>query len=124
MELNGRDVKFKFTIWASIQISKMCPEGKQENIEKLFEGSDEEIIKNVNDFMLTLNKAYIDAEKYANPDFNEEPLTEKELLMMDRTAYNKLQDEAIAAYYGDTKREIETEPIKSKGKKTEAEVKK
>lgn len=126
MKVNGRNVKFKYTIWASIQISKMCPEGKQENIAKIFEGSDEEIVHNVNEFMLTLNKAYIDAEKFANPDFNEKPLTLEELMFLDRKEYSQLQDEAIAAYYGDMKRETTTEPVKTKGKKTDApeEVKK
>ena len=114
MKVNGRNVKFKYTIWASIQISKMCPEGKQENIAKIFEGSDEEIVHNVNEFMLTLNKAYIDA------------LTLEELMFLDRKEYSQLQDEAIAAYYGDMKRETTTEPVKTKGKKTDApeEVKK
>lgn len=118
MYLHGREIKFKFTIAASIEVSKMCKDGKLENIASIFEGTYEEVAHNNNMFMIALHKGYIDSMKFEDPKFDEEVITEEELLTMDNQEYSKLQDEAYAAYYGDSKRNVETEPVKVKGKKT------
>lgn len=118
MYLHGREIKFKFTIAASIEVSKMCKDGKLENIASIFEGTYEEVAHNNNMFIIALHKGYIDSMKFEDPKFDEKVLTEEELLMMDNQDYSKLQDEAYAAYYGDSKRNVETEPVKVKGKKT------
>ena len=118
MYLHGREIKFKFTIAASIEVSKMCKDGKLENIASMFEGTYEEVAHNNNMFIIALHKGYIDSMKFEDPKFDEKVITEEELLMMDNQDYSKLQDEAYAAYYGDSKRNVETEPVKVKGKKT------
>lgn len=118
MYLHGREIKFKFTIAASIEVSKMCKDGKLENIASIFEGTYEEVAHNNNMFIIALHKGYIDSMKFEDPKFDENVITEEELLMMDNKEYSKLQDEAYAAYYGDSKRNVETEPVKVKGKKT------
>lgn len=118
MFLHGREIKFKFTIAASIEVSKMCKDGKLENIASIFEGTYEEVAHNNNMFIIALHKGYIDSMKFEDPKFDEKVITEEELLMMDNQDYSKLQDEAYAAYYGDSKRNVETEPVKVKGKKT------
>lgn len=118
MYLHGREIKFKFTIAASIEVSKMCKDGQLENIASIFEGTYEEVAHNNNMFIIALHKGYIDSMKFENPKFDEKVITEEELLMMDNQDYSKLQDEAYAAYYGDSKRNVETEPVKVKGKKT------
>lgn len=118
MYLHGREIKFKFTIAASIEVSKMCKDGQLENIASIFEGTYEEVAHNNNMFIIALHKGYIDSMKFEDPKFDEKVITEEELLMMDNKEYSKLQDEAYAAYYGDSKRNVETEPVKVKGKKT------
>ena len=118
MFVHGRDVKFKFTIGASIEVAKMCKDGKLENIGSIFEGTYEEVAHNNNMFIIALHKGYIDSMKYEDPKYDEQLLTEDELLVLDNKDYAKLQDEAYAAYYGDSKRNVETEPVKVKGKKT------
>lgn len=118
MYLHGREIKFKFTIAASIEVSKMCKDGQLENIASIFEGTYEEVAHNNNMFIIALHKGYIDSMKFEDPKFDEKVITEEELLMMDNQDYSKLQDEAYAAYYGDSKRNVETEPVKVKGKKT------
>lgn len=126
MIVNGRDVKFCYNILASIDVAKICPDQKLENIQALFSGPYDEQITNTNKFMIALHKGYIESEKWENSSFDEKLLTEDELLRMETRDYLALQDEAIAAYMGDQKRAIETEPIKQKsGKKTDtAESKK
>ena len=120
MIVNGRDVRFVYNVLASIDVAKICPDQKLENIQALFSGPYDEQITNTNKFMIALHKGYIESEKWKNPSFDEKLLTEDELLRMETRDYLALQDEAISAYIGDQKRAIETEPIKQKsGKKTE-----
>ena len=118
MFVHGREVKFKFTIGASIEVARMCKDGKLENIGSIFEGTYEEVAHNNNMFIIALHKGYIDSMKFEDPKFDEEPITEQEILLLDQKEYSQLQDEAYAAYYGDSKRNVETEPVKIKGKKT------
>ena len=118
MFVHGREVKFKFTIGASIEVARMCKDGKLENIGSIFEGTYEEVAHNNNMFIIALHKGYIDSMKYEDPKYDEQLLTEDEILVLDNKDYEKLQDEAYAAYYGDSKRNVETEPVKTKGKKT------
>lgn len=121
MKVNGREVKFMYNVLASIEIAQLCPEGKLENIGQLFEGSYSDTIKSNNAFIIALNRGYVESEKYKNPSYDGTVLTEEELLHLDTHEYLKLQDEAYAAYIGDNKRTIETEPVKTKtGKKTGA----
>lgn len=120
MIVNGRDVKFCYNVLASIEVAKICPDEKLENIQAIFSGPYDEQIQNTNKFMIALHKGYIESEKWKNSSFDEPLLTEDELLRMETRDYLALQDEAIAAYIGDQKRAIETEPIKPKsGKKTD-----
>lgn len=119
MFVHGREVKFKFTIGASIEVARMCKDGKLENIGSIFEGTYEEVAHNNNMFIIALHKGYIDSMKFEDPKFDEEPITEQEILLLDQKEYSQLQDEAYAAYYGDSKRNVQTEPVKTKGKKTE-----
>lgn len=120
MIVNGRDVKFVYNVLASIEVAGICPEGKLENIAALFGGSYAENVENTNKFMIALHRGYIETMKYKDPSFSDTLLTEEELLHMETKDYLKLQDDAIAAYMGDQKRTVETEPIKSKsGKKTD-----
>lgn len=120
MYLNGRDVKFKFTVGASFAISDMCPDGKLDNIGALFEGSYRKAAENEHKFILALNKGYVDSMKYADPKFDEEPLKEEEILLLDQQEYKQLSDEAFSAYMGDSKREITTAPVSSKKKDTKS----
>lgn len=120
MIVNGRDIKFVYNVLASIEVAGICPEGKLENIAALFGGSYAENVENTNKFMIALHRGYIETMKYKDPSFSDTLLTEEELLHMETKDYLKLQDDAIAAYMGDQKRTVKTEPIKQKsGKKTD-----
>lgn len=118
MNINGREINFMCNVLASIEIANMCPEGKLDNVGALFEGTYEEIAHKNAMFMIALHRGYIEAKKYEDPNFEDKILTEEELNLLEPHTYLELQQEAYRAFSGDTKREITTEPIKTKGKKT------
>lgn len=125
MELNGREVKFMYNILASIEIAKLCPDGRLENIEKLFgEETYETDISNTNKFMIALNRGYIAAKKAVEPDYDVKELSEDELMLISNAEYLELQNEAFKAYKEGNERHVHTAPVKSKGKKTGTAAKK
>lgn len=119
MNINGREINFMCNVLASIEIANMCPEGKLDNVGALFEGTYEEIAHKNAMFMIALHRGYIEAKKYEDPNFEDKLLTEEELNLLEPHTYLELQQEAYRTFSGDTKREITTEPVKTKGKKTE-----
>ena len=62
MIVNGRDVKFCYNVLASIEVAKICPDQKLENIQAIFSGPYDEQVTNTNKFMIALNKGYIESE--------------------------------------------------------------
>ena len=58
MYLHGREIKFKFTIAASIEVSKMCKDGQLENIASIFEGTYEEVAHNNNMFIFCCRRIF------------------------------------------------------------------
>lgn len=119
MEINGREIKFMCNVLASIEIANLCPGKSLDNVKALFEGTYEEIAHNNAMFMIALHRGFIEAEKYKDPEYEGKLLTEEELMLLPPKTYLELQDYAYKAFSGDTEREITTEPIKTKGKKTE-----
>lgn len=119
MILNGREVGFYFNVFASIEVAKICPEAKLENIDKLFSGvSYEEDIEATSKFIIALNRGWIYGEKAKNPNFECEELRMEELLALNNADYLEFQNEAMKAYDDGNKRSVTTAPIKNKGKKT------
>lgn len=125
MELNGREIKFMYNILASIEIAKLCPDGRLENIDSLFgTESYSDDISNTSKFMIALNRGYIAAKKAVDTDYDVKELSEDELMIISNADYLELQNEAFEAFKDGNERHVHTAPVKSKGKKTGTAVKK
>lgn len=124
MELNGREVNFVYNVLASLKVARLCPDGKLENIEQLFGGTYDDDVTNTSKFMIALNAGWIAAQKSQDPDFDVEPLTEDELMLLSSADYLVLQNEAVKAYEAGNRRSVHTKPVQTKGKKTAAKGKK
>lgn len=118
MEINGREVDFIFNVLASIEVAKICPDGKLENIDKLFGGGYEADITATSKFIIALHKGYIATKKIQDPNYDAKLLTEEELLLLDTAEYLDVQNAAMKAYEKGNKRNVQTAPKGGKGKKT------
>ncbi len=115
MKVQGREIKFLRTVKANFDIAEICPDGKQDNVDKLWEGDTAEVSMNMIKFIILMNKGYEEAKHFEDPAYEIHLLDEESLMYMDIADINTLFQEAVDAYIG-IKQTVEVEPSKSKKK--------
>lgn len=118
MKVNGREVHFMRTVLATCEVARRCKDGDIKNIGILFKGATDKIIVETAHFMAALSSGYEKSQKFANPAYEEKPLTFEECMSLDEDTFMALFDEAQKVWAGE-KPTVETVPVKEKGKKKE-----
>lgn len=122
MIIKGKEYKFIYTVGASIEIAKELPGHKINAIvDVLNKGDQIENMRLISHMAKCMNEAYLKKEALDNgTEFNPDDVIKRELIdCLTMAEENQLENEIVAAYKGDNKTEIETEPVKKgKGKKT------
>lgn len=116
MTINGREVGFRRTIGADVDIGEICPGGDLGRVGELF-GDTGNIAMNIGAFvkvMLILNKWYEATARLNDPTYNPAPLTEVELLSLDEDTFYALEGEMMDAWARDTKQTVEAVPTSKK----------
>ena len=121
MEINGRQVHFKRTIWATNAIMEMCPGGDLNRFGELFDGSTSEQIISMAGFIVVLSQGYEQARAFEakrnGEEYTPDPLTLDELMSLeDMRIFEELQSEAVKAWVKDAETTVESEPVKTKKK--------
>lgn len=119
MIVHGREVKFLRTVWAVNEVAKVCPEN---NIGKLTEALQTKSTVSLNEtwatFMAALSNGYEMAQKYADKEYEPNPLTVEELYNLTEQEFESLLAEAMEAWLGD-KVTVEVEEPKKKAETSE-----
>lgn len=113
MIIHGREVGFRMTVGATLEIAKLTPHQSIEEIsdvlsESTFAGQ----VELVAAFIAAMSKGDEEARKYENPGYVPHPLTVAEILSLDMKKLSELQTAAMAAYIGDSEKTVETEESK------------
>lgn len=99
MEIHGRECGFMLTVGASVEISKLCPNGDMARIGEMFDGTNyAEMMDFVIKFAVALNKGYEENKAVNEDGYTERVLTEKELRALPPSALMDIQREAMAAF--------------------------
>ena len=104
MQLNGKEIKFKATIKAVIEITDLCPDGDVNKINQLFGKMDAATLKAAVKVITALSCG---------------TLTEEDCLSLDIHELQALLDEAMATFKKDQKPTVEV--IVKKDEATEAD---
>lgn len=83
MNINGREVRFFWSVGAKYEIDNL-------NADDLF-------MKTVETAVIT-SRAYVQAMKFKDPDFDGKPLTKEEVLALDDKTYEAVIDLMAASY--------------------------
>lgn len=118
MIINGRDIRFRRTVKATCEIADICPQGDISKIDELFAGKYQSSQINSAKFMAILSQGYEMSQKFADPDYKPNPLTEEEVMYLSEEDFNSLFSLAVSAWLGE-KPTVETKPQKGKKKATE-----
>lgn len=115
MVLHDREVRMAFPVGAMQDISALCPDGDIRRMMELFDISNKPM-----DFAVVIKMvailSYWGEEQYAffHPGHEPRPFTEKELKLLSVAEVQQLFVDAVSTINGDSKREIETEPVGKK----------
>lgn len=112
MELNGREIGFKFTMRAFKMFADFCPERDFSRIGEALSGKYGNIIENQMAFIIALNTAYCRSAEHKDEGLA--PLTMDELLDLDQSAFQDLFLEAAQALQADEQTHVETRPAPRK----------
>lgn len=120
MELNGREVHFRRTIWATNAIMKMCPGGDLARFAELLTDTADQILTMAS-FVAIMSEGYERQQEFEakrrGETYERDPITLDEIMALeDIDLFNRLQEEALAAWTKDAETTVESEPPKSKKK--------
>ena len=113
MELNGREVGFRRSVFATMEIAKICPNKDPNRLGELLGG----------DIVTSMETAitFVCAKKLEDPAYKPNPITEEELLDETEGSLMDLVNAAVDAYMADGKQTVEAEPVKGKNAEAASE---
>ena len=123
MQINGKEIGFRFTIGARLEIAALCPEKKWENFVRLFGTTEEEAITAATKLGIILNHYYemnlrIENGEPVNSQDRYNILTESDVMNLTPQEFPILDKEITETIFGDALQTVEAEESKNKGKKT------
>lgn len=118
MKVRGKDVNFMRTVLATCEIADLCENGELENFQKLFTGSQHEVVLNKAKIMHYLAKGYEENKVYEDTTYEPNTISVEEIMSLSEDDYIALYDEAIKVFIGDASVSVETEEEKKRNEAT------
>jgi hypothetical protein len=115
MKLNGRDLRFRRTIFAEVEVAKISPDRDPNRIAELLQGSFVEAQLAAASFIRILNEAHEKQQAFRDPDYEPVFLTDDDVLNMESDDFAQAFVEAYSAWAGEQPT-VHAEPNKSKKK--------
>lgn len=117
IEVNGREVNFKYSVGACVELARLCPEGDISNLTAyLNDGEAGRRAENRIRFVCILSLMGEKAAAFETPGHLPRPLTYDEVASLTLDEFAAVFNAALDAYGRDTRRTVRALP----SKKTEA----
>lgn len=115
------DYKFERTVWADIQLAKLCPGNDIKKIDQLLTCEDtERQFNSMMDIITIMNEAYIRKAKKIDPEEDFKLISREELLDLDEDTFTKLTLIAMGKFEKDGEVSVIAEPKKDEAEETES----
>jgi hypothetical protein len=120
MLIHGREVHFLLTVGATKKIARLCPDNDIQNISLIFEAKDtDKMIDTLAALSEAMSEGYEKQQKYINPSYEPQPLTQEEVLSLTINELSDLQNELMNEIGAGMATDVDAEPEKTKLKKTD-----
>ena len=120
MLIHGREVHFLLTVGATKKIARLCPDNDIQNIGLIFEAKDtDKMIDALAALSEAMSEGYEKQQKYINPSYKPQPLTQEEVLSLTINELSDLQNELMNEIVAGMATDVDAEPEKTKLKKTD-----
>lgn len=110
-----KNINFARTMWANIQLAKLCPGNDIGRLEEIMNTND--FVKQMDtaiNIILILKESYDRRAKFEDKTYEAEPLTRTELEMLNEEELMELLNKAFETFGVDGETTVETEPVKKK----------
>lgn len=114
MKLYGREYGFRFSVGAALEMAKLCPNGKIENLTKLLDGANAQSMDAMCALAEQCSLAYEQAKAFETGAQPAQHMTREMALSLDFAQLGALMEEVMAAFYGDAKTTVAVEESKKK----------
>lgn len=121
MELNGREIGFRRSVFATMEIAKICPNKDPNRLGELLGGDIVTSMETAITFVTAMSKAFEAHKKLEDPAYKPNPITEEELLDETEESLMDLVNAAVDAYMADGKQTVEAESVKGKNAEAASE---
>lgn len=120
MLIHGREVHFLLTVGATKKIARLCPDNDIQNISLVFEAKEtDKMIDTLAALAEAMSEGYEKQQKYINPSYKPQPLTQEEVLSLTINELSDLQNELMNEIGAGMATDVDAEPEKTKLKKTD-----
>ena len=120
MLIHGREVHFLLTVGATKKIARLCPDNDIQNIGLIFEAKyTDKMIDTLAALAEAMSEGYEKQQKYINPSYKPQPLTQEEVLSLTINELSDLQNELMNEIGAGMATDVDAEPEKTKLKKTD-----
>ena len=121
MEINGREIKFKRTIWATLAVGAMCPGKDLQQLDAVLRENFVDGNMASAQFCCIMSEGYERSRAFEasqkGENYEPNPLTMDEIMNLeDMEVFQQLFIEAADAWKKDGKQTVEAEPPKGKKK--------
>ncbi len=104
---------FERTVWANMQLAKLCPGNNIQKLDELLSNPDtEKQFNSMMDIIEIMNKAFIRKYSKLEPDAEYKAIKREDLLDLDEDELGNLTVLAMGKYKQDGEVTVEAEPIK------------
>jgi len=114
MELNGREVGFRRSVFATTKIAEACPNHDPSKLGEALTGDIVTGLETAIAFIVALSEAYELHRKREEPGYIPNPITREELLDVTEDVLMELVNEGAKAYMEDGKTTVEAEAPRGK----------
>lgn len=115
MKLYGRDYGFRLTVGAACELAQRCPGGELKNVMELVRGPLVSATEGRTALICALSRGCEEARSFEEPGYQPSPLTPELLRTLDPATFAAVFAEAMTAFTGDAKTEVEIENAKKNG---------
>lgn len=112
MELNGREVNFKYSMRAAKMFADFCPDRDISRMGEALSGQFGNVVDNQASFIIALNQAYVKSLDHKDEDLD--PITKDELYDLDQDTFQEIFLAAAAVMTEDKKVHVQTKPAPRK----------
>lgn len=114
-----REIKLARTVWANMELAKICPGNDLGRIKEVLDTSDSLAqMQGILKIITILSEAYERKEKAQNPNYEPHPITEDELMEWTEDEIGAALNQALETFHKDGEQTVIARPKKSKKKVT------